>query len=46
VLVSNEAQDDQAEAMADADEANGEGRDDEAGANDTERRYGSDESPA
>jgi hypothetical protein len=45
-MTSNEAQEDQVEAMADADEANGEGRDDAGGINDTERRYGSDESPA
>jgi len=45
-MTSNEAQEDQVEAMADADEANGEGRDEVGGINDTERRYGRDESPA
>ena len=45
-MTSNEPHEDPDDQMAAADEANGEGRHDEQDVNDTERRYGADESPA
>ena len=45
-MTSNDREEEAEVAMDEADEANGEGRPDEDAANDTERKYGQDESPA
>jgi hypothetical protein len=45
-MVSKDPEHESDAAMEEADEANGEGRRDEGSANDTESRYGHDESPA